>query len=115
MTVPGTFEVADVEMIEVFFCNSYFNTSYFGRGAYGIEMASRIFFNKTVMELTIPEGAVLIALLKSSVIYDPVRRYNNALRRRSIVMHEMYQDGYISEEDYRAFSELPIEHLHFLQ
>lgn len=87
----------------------YFNTSYFGRGAYGIEMASRIFFNKTVMEINIPEAAVLVALLKSSVIYDPVRRYNNSLQRRNTVMHEMYEDGHISEEDYRGYSELPIE------
>lgn len=86
----------------------YFNTSYFGRGAYGIEMASRIFFNKTVMELNIPEAAVLVAILKSSVIYDPVRRYNNALQRRNTVMHEMFQDGYISEEEYRKYYELPI-------
>lgn len=87
----------------------YFNTSYFGRGAYGIEMASRIFFNKTVLDLTIPEGAVLVALLKSSVIYDPVRRYNNSLQRRNTVMHEMYEDGWITEEQYRSYSELPIE------
>ncbi|NOX64917.1 MAG: PBP1A family penicillin-binding protein [Chlorobi bacterium] len=87
----------------------YFNTSYFGRGAYGVEMASRIFFNKRVEEINIPEAAVLVALLKSSVVYDPVRRYNNALQRRNTVLHEMYQDGHLSEEQYRAFAELPIE------
>ncbi|MBU0475139.1 MAG: PBP1A family penicillin-binding protein [Bacteroidetes bacterium] len=87
----------------------YFNISYFGRGAYGISMASRIFFNKNVQELTIPESAVLIALLKSSVIYDPERRYNNALQRRNVVMNEMWEDEKITEEQYRAFSEMPIE------
>ncbi len=87
----------------------YFNISYFGRSAFGISMASRIFFNKRVQDLSIPESAVLIALLKSSVYYDPVRRYNNSLRRRNLVMHEMWEDGYITEEAYRSFSELPIE------
>ncbi len=87
----------------------YFNISYFGRGAYGISMAARIFFNKEVQELSIPESAVLVALLKSSVNYDPQRRYNNSLRRRNLVMHEMWEDGYITEEKYRALSELPIE------
>lgn len=87
----------------------YFNISYFGRGAYGISMAARIFFNKNVQELTIPESAVLVALLKSSVIYDPERRYNNALQRRNVVMHEMWEDDYITEEQYRTFSEMPIE------
>ena len=87
----------------------YLNSAYFGRGAYGISMASRIFFNKKVQELTIPESAVLIALLKSSVIYDPERRYNNSLQRRNVVMHEMWEDGDIIEEQYRKFSEMPIE------
>ena len=87
----------------------YFNISYFGRGAYGIAMASKIFFNKDVQELSIPESAVLVALLKSSVIYDPQRRYNNSLHRRNLVMHEMWEDGYITEKQYRTFSEMPIE------
>ena len=87
----------------------YLNSAYFGRGAYGISMASRIFFNKKVQELTIPESAVLIAILKSSVIYDPERRYNNSLERRNVVMHEMWEDGDITEEQYRKYSEMPIE------
>ena len=87
----------------------YFNISYFGRGAYGISMAARTFFNKNVQELTIPESAVLIALLKSSKYYDPQRKYNSSLRRRNLVMHEMWEDGHITEEKYRALSDLPIE------
>jgi len=51
----------------------YLNSAYFGRGAYGISMAARTFFNKNVQELTIPESAVLVGLLKSSQIYDPKR------------------------------------------
>ncbi len=87
----------------------YFNISYFGRGAYGISMASKTFFNKKVQELSIPESAVLVAILKSSVYYDPVRRYNNSLQRRNLVIHEMWEDGHITEEAYRSFSEMPIE------
>jgi penicillin-binding protein 1A len=87
----------------------YFNTSYFGRTAYGIEMAARVYFNKKVQELTVPESAVLVALLKSPVYYDPVRHYNSSLQRRNLVMHEMWEDGYITETQYRKFSEMPIE------
>lgn len=87
----------------------YLNSAYFGRGAYGLSMAARIFFNKDVQELSIPESAVLVALLKSSVIYDPQRRYNNSIRRRNLVMHEMWEDGFITEEEYRAFYDMPIE------
>lgn len=87
----------------------YLNTAYYGRGAFGISMAARTFFNKEVQELSIPESAVLVALLKSSKYYDPVRKYNRSLQRRNLVMHEMWEDGFLSEEKYRAFSELPIE------
>jgi penicillin-binding protein 1A len=87
----------------------YLNISYFGRGAYGISMAARIFFNKDVPELSIPEAAVLVALLKSSVNYDPERRYNNSLGRRNLVMHEMWEDGFITEKEYRTFYDMPIE------
>ncbi len=86
----------------------YFNTSYFGRGAYGIEMASRMFFNKRVKNLTIPEGAVLIALLKSPVFYDPVRRNINSINRRNLVMREMVKDGFLSETEYDHYREQPI-------
>jgi len=87
----------------------YLNSAYFGRGAYGISMASKTFFNKRVQELSIPESAVLVALLKSPTNYDPQRKYNRSLQRRNLVMHEMWEDGHITEETYRSFSELPIE------
>lgn len=86
----------------------YFNTSYFGRGAYGIEMASRIFFNKKVQQLTIPEAAMLVALLKSSVLYDPVRKEIRATARRNLIMNEMVEEGHLSEEDYETFRDQPI-------
>ena len=38
----------------------YLNVSYFGRSAYGVETASRVFFNKPVSEITVPEAAVLL-------------------------------------------------------
>ena len=87
----------------------YLNSAYFGRGAHGVSMATRTFFKKDVQDLTIPESAVLVALLKSSKNYDPVRKYNRSLQRRNLVMHEMWEDGHITEEAYRSFSELPIE------
>jgi penicillin-binding protein 1A len=55
----------------------YLNISYFGRSAFGVETASHIFFHKKAHDLTLPESAVLIALLKSSVNYDPVTKYKN--------------------------------------
>ena len=50
---------------------SYLNTIYFGRGAYGIETAAQAYFDKGVAELTPEEGAVLAAVARAPSNYDP--------------------------------------------
>lgn len=87
----------------------YLNVSYFGRGAYGIESAAKIYFNKKASELTLPESALLIALLKSSEYYDPVRNYDNALRRRNVVLNNMVVNGYLTETEYNKLKQVPIQ------
>ena len=86
----------------------YLNISYFGYGAYGVEVASNVYFNKHVSELTIPEAAVFIGLLKSSVYYSPYKHYDNALRRRNQVMYNMVQTGLLSPEKYSQYKSQPI-------
>ncbi len=87
----------------------YLNTAFFGKGAYGIEMAARMYFNKPIQDLIPPESAMLIALLKSSVYYNPVTRYNSAIARRNLVMKMAAQDGYLTEQQYDEYSQMPIE------
>lgn len=87
----------------------YLNISYFGRGAYGVQTASLVFFNKRVQNLDINESAVLIALLKSSVNYDPIKRYANALRRRNTVLQNMVDAGYLDEGRYESLKTRPIK------
>ncbi len=86
----------------------YLNVSYFGKSAFGVESAANVYFDKKAKELTVPESALLVALLKSSVYYDPERRYDNALRRRNLVMLKMVETGFLSEEEYSRMKEEPI-------
>jgi len=86
----------------------YFNVSYFGRGAYGIEMASKVYFGKSAKELSIPEAAVLMPLLKNPYGYDPVRFYNRSIERRNIVLYNMFQTDGLSEEEYQFYKDSPI-------
>lgn len=86
----------------------YLNVSFFGKNAYGVEAAAKRYFNKTASELTIPESAMLVALLKSHVNYDPTRRYERALQRRNLVMYNMYDAGFISRAEYEQYSKEPI-------
>ncbi|MDR3611317.1 MAG: PBP1A family penicillin-binding protein [Ignavibacteriaceae bacterium] len=86
----------------------YFNVSYFGKSAYGVETAAKVYFNKRASELTVSESALLIALLKSSEYYDPVRHKDNALRRRNLVINNMVVAGYLSEAQSNDFKQQPI-------
>ncbi|MEP7056136.1 MAG: transglycosylase domain-containing protein, partial [Actinomycetota bacterium] len=49
----------------------YLNEIYFGRGAYGIEAASRTYYNKAARTLTQEEGAFLAGIIQSPSNYDP--------------------------------------------
>ena len=86
----------------------YLNVSYFGKSAYGIESASEVYFGKKASELTLPEAALFIALLKSPEHYDPVRRVENAIARRNLVMHNMVVTGDLSKDEYDKLKLQPI-------
>jgi penicillin-binding protein 1A len=76
----------------------YLNVVYFGRGTYGIAAASQMYFNKPPSDLTLTEGAMLVALLKGPAYYDPLNHPDRALERRNIVLSQMEKYGYLSEE-----------------
>jgi penicillin-binding protein 1A len=75
----------------------YFNVSFFGRNAYGIESAAQRYFNKPAAELTAPEYTLLVGMLQGPNFYDPIRNPDRALRRRSIVLNQMLRDGKLTE------------------
>jgi len=67
----------------------YLNTIPFLYNAYGIEAASRTYFNKSASDLNLLEGATLIGLLKGTTRYDPVRNPERSTIRRNTVMRQM--------------------------
>ncbi|MFY9293540.1 MAG: transglycosylase domain-containing protein [Methylorubrum rhodinum] len=76
----------------------YLNGIYLGRGAYGIEMAARSWFGKSVGALTVPEAALLAGLPKGPNYYSPDRYPDRARERRAYVLTRMKEDGAITEE-----------------
>ena len=78
----------------------YLNTVHFGHGTYGVESASKRYFNKKASELTIGESAMLIGLLPSPANYSPLRNLDKSIQRRSLVLKLMYNQDYISHEQY---------------
>jgi penicillin-binding protein 1A len=80
----------------------YLNTVYFGSTAYGIEAASRTYFNKQPAELTIAQAALLAGLPQRPNGYSPRRHADLAIQRRNVVLTKMQQLGYISMSEYEA-------------
>ena len=87
----------------------YLNVSNFGRSAYGVESAARVYFNKKGKDLTLPECAMLVALLKSPVYYDPVKHPDHAMLRRNLVLHNMVANNMLSEAEYEKLKNEPID------
>lgn len=76
----------------------YLNRAYFGHGAYGVEMASRAYFGKSVRELTLQEAALIAGLLKAPSAYSPFKNYSKSKARQATVLMRMEEEGYISKE-----------------
>jgi penicillin-binding protein 1A len=86
----------------------YLNQIFLGRNAYGVQAASRAYFDKDVGELTLPEAAYLAVLPKAPSNYDPVRATQRAISRRNYVLHEMESNGYITHAQYVAATAAPL-------
>ncbi|MCU1590409.1 MAG: glycosyl transferase, family 51 [Frankiales bacterium] len=78
---------------------NYLNTIYFGRGASGIEVAARTYFNKPAKDLTVAEGAVLAASIRSPAGYDPARHRSRAEARWNYVLDGMVKKGWLSKSE----------------
>jgi len=86
----------------------YLNTVPFGENVYGIEAASRLFFNKSVSQLSITQGAVLVGMLKANTYYNPRLYPDNSLRRRNVVLFQMVNYEYLNQANYDSLKLLPI-------
>jgi len=76
----------------------YLNTVYLGRGAYGMAAAARVYFDKSLAELTLAETALLAGLIQAPSRYDPGRNLAAAHRRAAIVLRAMVATGVIDRK-----------------
>ncbi|MDR1926164.1 MAG: penicillin-binding protein 1A [Endomicrobium sp.] len=76
----------------------YINQIYFGSGAYGVQAAAEIYFNKDVQDLNLAECATLAAIPKSPNYYNPFKNAEASLARRNLVLLRMRELGYITKK-----------------
>ena len=80
----------------------YLNTINYGEGNYGIEDASKYYFNKSSKDLTLEEAIMLAGIPKNPSNYNPVSDYDACIKRAMVVAESMYKNGYLSETQYKS-------------
>ncbi len=87
----------------------YLNEVEWGDGIYGVEAASRSYFDKHTSDLSVAEAALLAGMLPNPKYYDPFKRPNKARDRQERVLSNMLQAKLISPEEFTAAMEARLE------
>lgn len=77
----------------------YLNTINYGHGKYGIENASKYYFNKSASELTLAEASILSGIPKSPANYSPLVNYDLAKERQYTILNLMVKNEVITEKE----------------
>ena len=86
----------------------YLNRVFFGSNAYGVEAASRRYFNKSARDVNLGEAALLAGLLKAPSRLSPARDPEAAEERAQLVLGAMREEGFISDSEIKtAMSQAP--------
>ena len=86
----------------------YLNRVFFGSNAYGVEAASRRYFNKSARDVNLGEAALLAGLLKAPSRLSPARDPKAAEERAQVVLGAMREEGFITDSEIKtAMSQTP--------
>ncbi|MDR2210583.1 MAG: PBP1A family penicillin-binding protein [Spirochaetaceae bacterium] len=77
----------------------YLNYMIMGPGTYGVEAASKYFFNHSARDLTLAEAAVLVVQLSSPTNNNPIHNPDEAMSRQRLVLDKMVELGYATREE----------------
>lgn len=86
----------------------YLNNVYLGSGAYGVEGASQIYFNKSVKDLNLAQCALIAGLPQAPSVYSPFNNSDLAKKRQGHVLKRMLKMGYITQEEYDTATNAPL-------
>ncbi|MFK5923522.1 MAG: transglycosylase domain-containing protein [Verrucomicrobiota bacterium] len=86
----------------------YLNRIYFGSGYYGIAAASNGYFGKEPIDLTIPEAATLVGLIKSPNRLSPFNNPEKSRNTRNYVFQRMRAEGMISKKKMLELQKTPL-------
>lgn len=78
----------------------YINQIYFGNGAYGLEAASQLYFNRSADKLSLGKLAFICAIPNNPTLYDPYKNKKNTLERQERMLKQLLDFHVISEKEY---------------
>jgi penicillin-binding protein 1A len=87
---------------------AYLNTIYFDNGAYGVEEASRVYFNEPASRLNPAQAALLAGIPEDPTLWDPVAHPKLARARRDLVLRQLLDQGYLSQEEFEKWVNKPM-------
>jgi penicillin-binding protein 1A len=87
----------------------YLNTVSFSDNVFGVKVASKRFFNSNPKNIKLEEAAVLVGMLKSTTIYNPLRHPEKAQIRRNTVLAQMEKYGYLQKNAMDSMQTRPIK------
>src|SRR2546423_9351002 len=86
----------------------YCNQMYLGHGAYGVEAASRLYFNKTNKDLNLEEAALVAGIFQTPERQSPFVDMKRAVARRNVVLQRMADERYITQAQADEAKQKPI-------
>src|SRR6266404_2279926 len=86
----------------------YCNQMYLGHGAYGVEAASRLYFNKTNQQLNLEEAALIAGIFQTPERQSPFVDMKRATNRRNVVLQRMADERYITQQQADEAKQKPI-------
>ena len=89
----------------------YANNHQLGGTIYGVQEASRHFFNKDAKDLTLAEASIIVGMYQAPTSYNPFNRPQAAEKRRNTVLYLMERHGYITSEERKIAASIPVESL----
>lgn len=91
----------------------YLNRVYMGAGTFGVDAASRRYFQKPATKLNISESAMLVGLLKAPSRFSPTNDPERAWNRAKVVLQKMQEAGFLSETSLKAALEHPAKQVNY--
>lgn len=86
----------------------YLNLVNLGHGNYGVEAASRYYFDKPAAKLTLPEAALLVGIIPAPSRYSPYRTPETVLKNRDRVLRRMLDERFITNAEYQRAVAAPL-------